>query len=1039
MRQTHWPQFTREVIGKVKQNQPRLIILGAGKPFSGEEHSVLRGTTGRRRVLDWLLHAMRFVGPTVHFVGGYQLDEIAERYPELHYSVNPHWQTTGAAASLLEAPLSNQAVHFVSYSDVLFRDSAVQSLASSEADIAVLVDTRWRHRFDGRSAADLARCEKVNVHDGMITRLGRDIMPELADAEFVGLVRLQPRVAGYLAELGDVPEWIRTGSLTQLLEFLRVRGFSVAAVDVAGGWAELNEPSDLSRFILGTKAQTLHRLQGVVSRSRIEDQVSFTVAEWLDNDGQVLDLIAERLAGAQALVVRSSALSEDGFGVSNAGAYTSVLNVNGQVEGDVRAAIEKVIASYPDGHPDNQVLVQPMLEQVIASGVAFTRTLSSGAPYYVVNYDDTTSSTESITSGASRDHKTLFVRRRAPAELIRVPGNLTGLMPALREIEDLLDFDSLDIEFAITQGGLIHILQVRPIAVQHELTSSDAAEGLLENAVIRFRQLQAGSPFVVGQHGYFGVMPDWNPAEIIGTRPGRMAASLYRYLIMDNIWAAQRAEYGYRDVRPQPLLTMFAGHPYVDIRASFNSFIPQSIEDGLAGRLVDFYMEWLRRHPHLHDKVEFDVVPTCYALDFERWRVRLLSEGGFSAAEVDQLGEGLKAITACAMARTGEDLEAVHRFKERLCRFDQSRVTPLDHALTLLEECQRYGTLAFAHLARSAFVAITLLRSAVETGALSQAAMDAFLNSIRTVSHRFTDDAAKVACDELSMDEFTRQYGHLRPGTYDITSPCYGDNPEHFLVPVVERAARDKHSATDQSTAMGPWESEKHVFARAMSDAGLPTDIEQLEQFMRNAIEGREYAKFVFTQHLSLALDALAQYGAQHGITRQQLADIPIEALSALRAGTVAVADEIGWLAAQATQGRETNCAAALVELPPLLLTESDFHAFLYTDSHANFVGAGKVSAECVDLQKQTATDYGSLAGKIAMIPQADPGYDWLFGHGIAGLITTYGGANSHMAIRAAEFGLPAAIGVGEGKYETLARASVLSLDPVNKRIEVVR
>jgi phosphohistidine swiveling domain-containing protein len=121
------------------------------------------------------------------------------------------------------------------------------------------------------------------------------------------------------------------------------------------------------------------------------------------------------------------------------------------------------------------------------------------------------------------------------------------------------------------------------------------------------------------------------------------------------------------------------------------------------------------------------------------------------------------------------------------------------------------------------------------------------------------------------------------------------------------------------------------------------------------------------------------------------------------------------------------------------LLSDSDFYAFLYTDSHANFVGAGKISAECVDLQKQSADERKDLAGKIAMIPQADPGYDWLFGHGIAGLITTYGGANSHMAIRAAEFGLPAAIGVGEAKYEMLARASVLELDPVNKRIEVIR
>lgn len=424
-----------------RTQQARLVILGAGKPFSGEQHSVLRGTTGRRRVLDWLLHAMRSVEPSVHFVGGYQLDEIAERYPELHYSVNPNWQSTGAAASLLEAPLNDQAVHYVSYADVLFRDSAVQALSASDADVAVLVDTGWRNRFEGRSVEDLERCEKVNLHGGRVTRLGRDILPELADAEFVGLVRLQPEVAGFLAGQSDYPEAIRTGSLTQLLELLRVRGFRVAAVDVAGGWAELNQPNDLSRFILGTKAQTLHRLQGVVTRSRIEDQVSFTVTDWQDADNLVLTRIGDRLAETDKLVVRSSALSEDGFGVSNAGAYTSVLNVDRQNEGELRTAIKKVIDSYPDGHPDNQVLVQPMLEHVIASGVAFTKTLSSGAPSYVVNYDDTTSSTESITSGASRDHKTLFVHRDAPEYLIGVPQNLAGLMSALKEVEDLLDFD----------------------------------------------------------------------------------------------------------------------------------------------------------------------------------------------------------------------------------------------------------------------------------------------------------------------------------------------------------------------------------------------------------------------------------------------------------------------------------------------------------------------------------------------------------------------------------------------------------------------
>lgn len=72
------------------------------------------------------------------------------------------------------------------------------------------------------------------------------------------------------------------------------------------------------------------------------------------------------------------------------------------------------------------------------------------------------------------------------------------------------------------------------------------------------------------------------------------------------------------------------------------------------------------------------------------------------------------------------------------------------------------------------------------------------------------------------------------------------------------------------------------------------------------------------------------------------------------------------------------------------------------------------------------------------MIPQADPGYDWLFGQNIAGLITMYGGANSHMAIRSAEFSLPAAIGVGEQLYKSYNRASTIELDPAGETIRVI-
>ena len=55
-----------------------------------------------------------------------------------------------------------------------------------------------------------------------------------------------------------------------------------------------------------------------------------------------------------------------------------------------------------------------------------------------------------------------------------------------------------------------------------------------------------------------------------------------------------------------------------------------------------------------------------------------------------------------------------------------------------------------------------------------------------------------------------------------------------------------------------------------------------------------------------------------------------------------------------------------------------------------------------------------NLSNQIIFIENADPGYDFIFTHNIKGLVTKYGGANSHMAIRCMELNIPAAIGLGE-------------------------
>jgi len=106
-------------------------------------------------------------------------------------------------------------------------------------------------------------------------------------------------------------------------------------------------------------------------------------------------------------------------------------------------------------------------------------------------------------------------------------------------------------------------------------------------------------------------------------------------------------------------------------------------------------------------------------------------------------------------------------------------------------------------------------------------------------------------------------------------------------------------------------------------------------------------------------------------------------------------------------------------------------------DEEPNFVTTKRVQAKLIILD--TTTTASEMKNCIILIPHADPGYDWLLATPIAGLITMYGGANSHMSIRAAEMSLPAAIGTGEKIYANLSNASEIALDCESRRIEVIR
>ena len=259
-------------------------------------------------------------------MGGYRAEDVVERYPQLRVVFNRAWAETGPVESLALVALDPIRSAYVCYADVVFRRGAVERLAAAPDGVAIAVDTQWRRRYDGRGPGDLEGAEKVRIAGGMVTAIGAGVPTELADAEFAGVLRLSPQaVAAALRAVvaGTLPP---TAALPALVEEIRAAGVPVHVVDLAGDWAELDARQDLARFVLGTKAESLERLQPMDHGAVIGALVTCTRSEWERDRHAMLDRIGAELA-AERLIVRSSVLSEDGWLASGAGQHESVADV----------------------------------------------------------------------------------------------------------------------------------------------------------------------------------------------------------------------------------------------------------------------------------------------------------------------------------------------------------------------------------------------------------------------------------------------------------------------------------------------------------------------------------------------------------------------------------------------------------------------------------------------------------------------------------------------------------------------------------------
>ena len=257
------------------------VIVAAGKGFAEEMKPLIddrpkslldvKGKT----ILQRQIEALRGSGiRQVAVVRGYQKDSF-EPLPDVAYFDNDRHAETNTAASLFCADSAMKGRVLMLYGDILFDDSILQKLCRSDADITLVVDHADDNTHtNGNGSKPVSRPEMVRTSRRLaeaarfipdtqmnkVLKIGRDLGPEQANAEFIGMALFSDRGMNTLRDVyNDSREKYADGefheaenfdraSFADLIQELIDRGLDIACVDIYKGWVEVDTFDDYKRM-----------------------------------------------------------------------------------------------------------------------------------------------------------------------------------------------------------------------------------------------------------------------------------------------------------------------------------------------------------------------------------------------------------------------------------------------------------------------------------------------------------------------------------------------------------------------------------------------------------------------------------------------------------------------------------------------------------------------------------------------------------------------------------------------------------------------
>ena len=767
---------------------------------------------------------------------------------------------------------------------------------------------------------------------------------------------------------------------------------------------------------MATKAENLVKLYNYQKKINIyvPKIIFFSKKYYLKNNQIILKKIQNKFKNKK-IILRSSSKLEDKQGSSNAGKFKSYPDLNPDSK-KIKECINLICEDF--NSLNDQIIAQEFISKPDISGVIFTRNINNNSPYYFVNIDSS-GRTDLVTSGQSNPSMKTLVFYRDTSKY-KVPKKYKKLLEVTKKIERIFNNDRIDIEFCI-KNEKIYIFQCRPLKKLKNV-NDELIDDALINITMKIEKLKRANPLISGNKTFFSNMADWNPAEMIGNRPSTLSMSLYSELITDHVWAIQRKNYGYNDLSSFPLMLNLGGSPYVDLRIDFNSFIPSKIPLNLKKKIINYYLNKIQKNKDSHDKVEFDVIETCFDIETES-KVGKFLKNKEKKIYIGELRNLTNDILLQNKGNFNYELNKINLLTKQINKINNSSLSEIHKIYFLIKSCKELGTLPFAGLARSAFIATRILKSLNKKKLILDKQMEGFYSSIKSITNKFNNDLLKIN-SKLDKSKFLTKYGHLRPSTYSISSKNYRENfNNYFSFKSIKINTQIKNFKIDTST--------KKEITRILKKNKIKINCDNFLIFAKESIKLREYSKFIFTKCIDEIFKNLISLGKEIQINRSELEHLSIKNIIKYYNNVESAFKLKKQIKKEILENKKNLNLLNLIEFPDFIEKKEDMYFHSISQKKGNFITNRKTNGHIVDFSK--LKKYDQLEGGIILLENADPGYDFIFSKNIKGLITEYGGANSHMSIRCLELGIPAIIGIGSKEFNFLRTRKNMEINAFQK------